>query len=43
MSRTQGELPVFAMGRSLFAEGTPAFERGQLLMRNPLYSFGLDE
>jgi hypothetical protein len=33
-------LPGFALGRCMTAEGTPAFERGVLLMRNPLYSFG---
>ena len=32
-------LPGLVMGRRLVAEGTPARERGLLLMRNPLYSF----
>jgi hypothetical protein len=36
-------LPGFAMGRCMTAEGTPAFELGVLLMRNPLYSFGEPE
>ena len=36
----RAELPGFAMGRCMTAEGTPALERGVLLMRNPLYSFG---
>ena len=35
----RAELPGFAMGRCMTAEGTPALERGVLLMRNPLYSF----
>jgi hypothetical protein len=36
----RAELPGFAMGRCMTAKGTPARERGVLLMRNPLYSFG---
>jgi hypothetical protein len=36
----RAELPGFAMGRCMTVEGTPALERGVLLMRNPLYSFG---
>ncbi len=35
----RAELPGLPMGRCLLAEGTPALERGLLLMRNPLYSF----
>jgi hypothetical protein len=35
----RAELPGLAMGRCVLAEGTPALERGLLLMRNPLYSF----
>ncbi len=35
----RAELPGLAVGRCLLAEGTPALERGLLLMRNPLYSF----
>jgi hypothetical protein len=36
-------IPGFAMGRCLTAKGTPALERGTLLMRNPIYSFGAAE
>jgi hypothetical protein len=32
-------VPGIAAGARLIAEGTPALERGVLLMRNPLYSF----
>jgi hypothetical protein len=32
-------VPGIAAGSRLVAEGTPALERGVLLMRNPLYSF----
>ncbi len=32
-------VPGIVVGRRVVAEGTPAFERGVLLMRNPLYSF----
>ena len=32
-------VPGMASGVRLVAEGTPALERGVLLMRNPLYSF----
>ncbi len=32
-------VPGIATGCRLVAEGTPALERGVLLMRNPLYSF----
>jgi hypothetical protein len=35
----RAELPGVAMGRCMTAEGTPAVERGVLMMRNPLYSF----
>ena len=33
-------VPGMAAGARVVAEGTPALERGVLLMRNPLYSFG---
>jgi hypothetical protein len=36
-------VPGLAAGLRLFAEGTPSFERGVLLMRNPLYSFAAPE
>jgi hypothetical protein len=36
-------VPGIAAGSRLVAEGTPSFERGVLLMRNPLYSFGAPE
>ncbi len=36
-------VPGIAAGCRLVAEGTPAFERGVVLMRNPLYSFGTGE
>ena len=36
-------VPGIATGCRLVAEGTPALERGVLLMRNPLYSFGTGE
>lgn len=32
-------VPGMVAGSSVVAEGTPALERGVLLMRNPLYSF----
>lgn len=32
-------VPGMAAGANVVAEGTPALERGVLLMRNPLYSF----
>ncbi len=32
-------VPGLAKGSRVVAEGTPALERGVLLMRNPLYSF----
>ena len=32
-------VPGMAVGARVVAEGTPALERGVLLMRNPLYSF----
>jgi hypothetical protein len=32
-------VPGMTAGVSVIAEGTPALERGVLLMRNPLYSF----
>ncbi len=32
-------LPGLVAGSRVVAEGTPALERGALLMRNPLYSF----
>jgi hypothetical protein len=32
-------VPGMASGAIVVAEGTPALERGVLLMRNPLYSF----
>jgi hypothetical protein len=33
-------VPGIVNGSRLVAEGTPAVERGVLLIRNPLYSFG---
>jgi hypothetical protein len=36
-------LPGLAAGSRLVAEGTPAMERGVLVMRNPLYSFATPE
>jgi hypothetical protein len=36
-------VPGIATGCHLVTEGTPANERGVLLMRNPLYSFGTGE
>jgi hypothetical protein len=36
-------VPGIIGGRRLVAEGTPALERGVLLMRNPLYSFATGE
>ena len=38
----RSEVPGVAAGSRMSAEGTPAIERGVLLMRNPLYSFGTD-
>jgi hypothetical protein len=32
-------VPGLVAGARVLAEGTPAFERGVLVMRNPLYSF----
>ena len=32
-------VPGIVAGARVVAEGTPALERGVLLMRNPLYSF----
>ncbi len=32
-------VPGMAAGAHVIAEGTPALERGVLMMRNPLYSF----
>jgi len=32
-------VPGIVAGSRVVAEGTPALERGVLLMRNPLYSF----
>ena len=32
-------VPGLSSGSQVVAEGTPSFERGVLLMRNPLYSF----
>jgi hypothetical protein len=32
-------VPGMVTGSRVIAEGTPALERGVLLMRNPLYSF----
>jgi hypothetical protein len=32
-------IPGIAAGSRLIADGTPSFERGVLVMRNPLYSF----
>lgn len=34
-------VPGMAAGAHIVAEGTPAFERGVLIMRNPLYSFAV--
>jgi len=39
----RASVPGIAAGCRLVAEGTPALERGVLLMRNPLYSFGTGE
>jgi hypothetical protein len=36
-------VPGIAAGCRLVVEGTPALERGVVLMRNPLYSFGTGE
>ena len=36
-------VPGMAAGARVVAEGTPALERGVLLMRNPLYSFAAAE
>jgi hypothetical protein len=36
-------VPGLTAGSRLVVEGTPAFERGVHLMRNPLYSFGTPE
>jgi hypothetical protein len=36
-------VPGMAAGARVVAEGTPALERGVLLMRNPLYSFATVE
>jgi hypothetical protein len=36
-------VPGMAAGARVVAEGTPAVERGVLLMRNPLYSFDVVE
>ena len=35
----RASVPGMAVGARVLAEGTPALERGVLLMRNPLYSF----
>jgi hypothetical protein len=37
--RGRAGVPGMAAGVHVVAEGTPALERGVLLMRNPLYSF----
>jgi hypothetical protein len=39
----RASVPGIAAGRRLVAEGTPALERGVLLIRNPIYSFGTGE
>ncbi len=36
-------VPGLAVGSHVVAEGTPALERGVLLMRNPLYWFVVSE
>jgi hypothetical protein len=36
-------IPGLGAGSRLVAEGTPSFERGVLVMRNPLYSFAAPE
>ena len=36
-------VPGIAVGSHVVAEGTPALERGVLLMRNPLYRFVVPE
>jgi hypothetical protein len=36
-------IPGIVAGSRLIAEGTPSFERGVLLMRNPLYSLAAPE
>ena len=39
----RASVPGVSAGARVVVEGTPAFERGVLLMRNPLYSFGTAE
>ena len=39
----RASVPGIAAGSRLVVEGTPALERGVLLMRNPLYSFDTSE
>jgi hypothetical protein len=34
-------VPGIVPGCQLVAQGTPALDRGRLLMRNPLYTFGV--
>jgi hypothetical protein len=39
----RSRVPGMAGGLRVIAEGTPALERGVLLMRNPIYSFATAE
>ena len=39
----RASVPGVSAGARLVAEGTPALERGVLVMRNPLYSFATVE
>ena len=39
----RASVPGVSAGVRVVAEGTPALERGVLLMRNPLYSFAIVE
>jgi hypothetical protein len=39
----RASVPGMTVGARVVVEGTPACERGALLMRNPLYSFAIVE
>lgn len=39
----RASVPGLSAGAQVVVEGTPALERGVLLMRNPLYSFATGE
>ena len=41
--RGRASVPGMSPGARVVAEGTPALERGALVMRNPLYSFATVE